>query len=38
MKYIFLLALLSWSSGFIAQTPSSKDKPGKDSLTVEDAA
>lgn len=38
MKFIFLLALLSWSSSLLAQTPTSKDKPRKDSLTVEDAA
>ena len=38
MKYLLLTLLISWSSGFIAQTPSSKDKPRKDSLTIEDAA
>jgi protein TonB len=38
MKYLLLTLLISWSSSFLAQTPTSKDKTRKDSLTVEDAA
>jgi protein TonB len=37
MKYLFLALLISCSIDLLAQIPSSKDKPSKDSLTVEDA-
>ena len=38
MRYIFLFVLISWSSGFLAQSLPSKDKHRKDSLNIEDAA